>query len=44
MTGWAPDPSQRGASKRGTATVSLQDLSDALGNGGGGGAGSDAPK
>jgi hypothetical protein len=32
MTGWAPDPSQKKAAKRGTATVSLQDLSRDLGS------------
>jgi NADH dehydrogenase [ubiquinone] 1 alpha subcomplex assembly factor 5 len=32
MTGWAPDPSaQRGAAKRGSATVSFSDLTSALG-------------
>jgi len=32
MTGWAPDPSQRKAAKRGSATVSFEDLSKTLGN------------
>ena len=29
--GWAPDPSQPKAAKRGSATVSFEDLSSALG-------------
>lgn len=30
MTGWAPDPSQKKAAKRGSATVSFEDLSKAI--------------
>lgn len=30
MTGWAPDPTQRKAAKRGSATVSFQDISKAM--------------
>jgi NADH dehydrogenase [ubiquinone] 1 alpha subcomplex assembly factor 5 len=30
MTGWAPDPSQPKAAKRGSATVSFEDLSSAM--------------
>ncbi|GAB4823888.1 hypothetical protein N2152v2_010934 [Parachlorella kessleri] len=32
MTGWAPDPSQRRAAKRGTATVSFEDIAGQLGS------------
>ena len=31
MTGWAPDPKQARAAKRGSATVSFQELSSAMG-------------
>jgi NADH dehydrogenase [ubiquinone] 1 alpha subcomplex assembly factor 5 len=41
MTGWAPDPSQAGAARRGSATVSLADLA-AAGIGGGGERGGEA--
>lgn len=30
LTGWSPDPSQRGAAKRGSATVSMKDIQDGL--------------
>ncbi|KAL6771246.1 NDUFAF5 [Auxenochlorella protothecoides x Auxenochlorella symbiontica] len=33
LTGWAPDPSQRGPARRGTATVSFGDLQKDLGTG-----------
>lgn len=40
MTGWAPHPSQQKAAKRGSATVSFEDLVADLGpEGGGGGSG-----
>jgi hypothetical protein len=32
MTGWAPDPSQRKAAKRGTATVSFEDIAGVFGS------------
>ena len=30
MTGWAPHPSQQQAAKRGSATVSFEELSEAM--------------
>ena len=37
MTGWAPHPSQQKAAKRGSATVSFEDLVADLGTDGGSG-------
>ncbi|EFN57644.1 hypothetical protein CHLNCDRAFT_142766 [Chlorella variabilis] len=39
MTGWAPHPSQQQPAKRGSATVSFEDLARDFGEGGGGGGG-----
>jgi len=39
MTGWAPHPSQQQAAKRGSATVSFEDLVADLGTEGDGGSG-----
>ena len=39
MTGWAPHPSQQQPAKRGSATVSFEDLARDFWEGGGGGGG-----